>query len=132
MASGVTGWGGAALVAAALAIAGPAAAQVCRGAPPAVGQTVSGPVLHVIDGATLCIARGPTPDQWIPLRVASSVTPLPADRERLMASAFSRSLVCEVKRGRSPTPLAACTVAGAPLSDLLSQPATLSQAKTWR
>jgi hypothetical protein len=63
------GWvrsGAAAVALAALGFGAPALAQTCRAPAPAVGQTVSGPVLHVIDGRTLCLAQGPTPDQWIP------------------------------------------------------------------
>jgi hypothetical protein len=52
-------------------------AQTCRAPAPAVGQTVSGPVLHVIDGRTLCIAQGPTPDRWIALRISPAGPPCP-------------------------------------------------------
>ena len=132
MAGGWAGLGGAAVVAILTLAGAPAVAQVCRGAPPAVGQTITGPVLHVIDGESLCIAQGPTPDHWIPLRVAPSITPLPVDRARLMAAVFARSLVCTVKGARGATRLAACTLGGAPLSDLLSIPAGVSDAKAWR
>jgi CheY-like chemotaxis protein len=121
---------------AALSLAAPAVAQslseTCRAPAPAPGQTVSGPVLHVIDGQTLCIAQGPTPDQWIPLRIAATAMTLPSDRERLMAAAFSQSLECKVTRGRGPVKTAACTLAGRPLDDLLQEPATITQAKAWR
>jgi hypothetical protein len=137
-----SGWArsiGAAGALAALSLAAPAfaqmvgpSAQTCRAPAPAPGQTVSGPVLHVIDGQTLCIAQGPTPDQWIPLRIATSATPLPADRERLMAAAFSQSLECRITAGRGPVRAAACTLAGRPLDVLLQEPATVTQAKAWR
>jgi hypothetical protein len=76
------GWarsGAAAVALAALALGAPALAQTCRARPPRPpsGQTVSGPVLHVIDGRTLCIAQGPTPDQWIPLRISPAPPPCP-------------------------------------------------------
>ena len=106
--------------------------QTCRATAPTVGQTVSGPVLHVIDGQTLCIALGPTPDQWIPLRVSASATPLPADRERLMAATFSQALECRITSGRGAVKAAACTLAGRPLDSLLQEPATITQAKAWR
>jgi hypothetical protein len=114
-----------------LAFGAPALAQTCRAAPPAAGQTISGPVLHVIDGRTLCIAQGPTPDQWIPLRISVSPTALPVDRDRLMAAAFSQSLTCKVVGG-GPVKGAICTVSGRPLETLLAEPATLTQAKAWR
>jgi hypothetical protein len=106
-------------------------AQTCHAPAPAIGQTVSGPVLHVIDGRTLCLAQGPTPDQWIPLRIAPTVPALPVDRERLMAATFSRSLTCRIT-GDGPVKTATCTLAGRPLEALLSEPATITQAKAWR
>jgi hypothetical protein len=120
------------VVLAVLAFGAPALAQTCRGAAPATGQAVSGPVMHVIDGQTLCLAQGPTPDRWIPLTVLPSATPLPADRQRLMAAAFSRSLVCRVTGGRGPVKSAACTIGGRPLDALLADPATVTEANAWR
>ncbi|WP_165186735.1 hypothetical protein [Caulobacter soli] len=133
------GWARARAAAIALAVltfGAPALAQTslgktCRAPAPAAGQIVTGPVLHVIDGRTLCIAQGPTPDQWVPLRISSVVAALPADRERLMAAAFSQSLICKVT-GDGPVKSATCTVAGRPLEALLTEPATITQAKTWR
>lgn len=114
-----------------LAMAAPAMAQTCKGRSPAVGQTISGPVMHVIDGRTLCLAQGPTPDRWIPLRVSRAVAALPADRDRLMAATFAQSLECRITGGGA-TRAAACTVAGRPLEVLLTKPATITQAKAWR
>lgn len=128
------GWarsGAAAIALAALAFCAPALAQTCRAPAPAAGQIVSGPVLHVIDGRTLCVARGPTPDQWIPLRIAPAVPALPVDRQRLMAATFSQSLTCRITGG-GPVKTATCTLAGRPLEALLSEPAAITQAKTWR
>ncbi len=131
MVRGWTGSGAAAIALAALALAAPAAAQICRAPAPAVGQTVSGPVMSVIDGRTLCVAQGPTPDRWIPLRISPSVTALPSDRERLMAAAFAQSLNCKITGGGS-VKAANCTLAGRPLEALLAEPATIIEAKTWR
>jgi hypothetical protein len=128
------GWvksGAAAAALAALAFGAPALAQVCHAPAPAAGQVVTGPVLHVIDGRTLCIAQGPTPDQWIPLRISPAVTALPADRERLMAAAFSQSLTCTITGGRLVR-TASCTIAGRSLEALLAEPAAITQAKSWR
>jgi hypothetical protein len=115
-----------------LFFAAPALAQTCRASAPPVGQIVSGPVLHVLDGQTLCLALGPTPDRWIALRVSPSVTPLSVDRERLMAATFSRSLRCEILGGSGAVRRAACTLDGQPLDAVLAEPATITQAKTWR
>lgn len=128
------GWarsGAAAGALAVMAFGAPALAQVCHARAPAAGQIITGPVLHVIDGRTLCIAQGPTPDQWIPLRISPAVTALPIDRERLMAAAFSQSLTCTITGGRL-VKSATCTVSGRPLEALLAEPATITQAKTWR
>jgi hypothetical protein len=114
-----------------LAFGAPALAQTCRAPAPAAGQTISGPVMHVIDGRTLCVAQGPTPDQWVPVRISSAVTLLPTDRDRLMAAAFSQSLTCRITGGGA-VKVATCTVAGRPLDDVLSEPATITQAKAWR
>lgn len=123
--------GAAAIALAALAFAAPALAQTCRAQAPAAGQTITGPVLHVIDGRTLCLAQGPTPDEWIPVRISSAVATLPADRERLMAATFAQSLTCRIT-GAGAVKVATCTVAGRPLDALLTEPATLTQAKAWR
>ncbi|CAN5408005.1 hypothetical protein BH10PSE3_BH10PSE3_42930 [soil metagenome] len=131
MANGWTVLGGTALTTVALMVAAPALAQTCRGPTPAIGQTVKGPVMHVLDGGTLCVAQGPTPDQWIPLRISSAVATLPADRERLMATAFAQSLTCTITGG-GPVKVATCTVSGRPLDALLAEPATITQAKAWR
>ncbi|CAN5194506.1 hypothetical protein BH10PSE4_BH10PSE4_38690 [soil metagenome] len=125
-------WGGAALAIIALTVAAPALAETCRGPAPAVGQMVSGPVMHVLDGRTLCVAQGPTPDQWIPLRISSSVALMADDREKLMATAFAQSLRCEVTGGRGATRTAACTLEGRPLDSLLADPAVVTLAKAWR
>ena len=130
----IKGWarsGAAAVGFAALTLGAPALAQTCRAPAPAVGQTISGPVLHVIDGRTLCIARGPTPDEWIPLRISPAAPALPVDRERLMAAAFSQSLTCTVTGG-GLVKAATCTLAGRPLQMLLTEPATVTQANAWR
>ena len=132
MAKGWVVLGGTALASVALMIAAPAMAQTCRGPTPSVGQTVTGPVMHVLDGRTLCVAQGPTPDQWIPLRISSSIALMTDDREKLMSAAFAQSLRCDVTGGRGVTRTASCTLAGRPLDTLLAEPAVVTQAKAWR
>lgn len=131
MASGWARSGAVAAALVALAFVTPALAQTCRAQAPATGQTISGPVLHVIDGRTLCVAQGPTPDQWIPVRISSAMAALPADRERLMAVAFAQSLQCRITGGGA-VKAATCTVAGRPLDAVLAEPATITQASAWR
>lgn len=124
--------GRAALILALAAFGGPAMAGVCKGRPPSVGEMVEGPVLHVIDGQTLCVALGPTPDHWTPLLVAPSLTPLPRDRDRLMAATFSKRLSCRVTAVRGAALLAECTVDGRSLDSVMSDPVTLTEARDWR
>ena len=131
MARGWARLGAAAAGLTALAFVTPALAQTCRAPAPAAGQTISGPVLHVIDGRTLCLAQGPTPDQWIPVRISLAVATLPDDRERLMAATFAQSLTCKITGGGA-VKVATCSVAGRSLDALLAEPATITQAKAWR
>lgn len=49
-----------------------------------------------------------------------------------MATTFSRSLRCEVLGGGGLVRRAACTLDGRPLEAVLAEPATITQAKTWR
>lgn len=129
------GWarsGAAAIALAVMGLGAPALAQPCRAPAPTIGQTVAGPVLHVIDGHTLCVAQGPTPDRWVPLRIGPVALALPVDRDRLMAATFSQSLTCKVTGGRGAVRTATCTLAGRPVEALLIEPATVTQAKSWR
>jgi hypothetical protein len=48
-----------------------------------------------------------------------------------MAAAFSQSLTCRITGGGA-VKTATCTLAGRPLEALLTEPATITQAKTWR
>src|SRR4051812_16540882 len=66
--------------------------QPCTAAAPAQGQQLTGVVLQVIDGATLCVAHGPLPSQWVLVRLAG-----PQDihaRGALMAAAFAKQVIC--------------------------------------
>ncbi|MBO9710418.1 MAG: hypothetical protein J7521_19625 [Caulobacter sp.] len=124
--------GRAALILALAAFGGPTMAGVCKGRPPPIGGTIEGAVLHVVDGQTLCVALGPTPDRWVPLMVAPSLTPLPRDRDRLMAATFSKRLSCHVTAVRGPASLAECAVDGRALDSVMSDPAMITEAKAWR
>lgn len=69
----------------------PVTPVVCSAAAPAPGATFAGPVLHVFDGKTLCIAQGPTPSEWVLVRLSESDA---ADRPALMEEVFARQMVC--------------------------------------
>lgn len=102
----------------------------CSAAAPAIGETFSGTVLEVLDGRTLCVAQGPTPDNWI--RVQVSEAGGPDGRARLMAVSFAQRLTCVAGPVQVPGVLAECTVGGVPLASLLQDPTVTAEAKDWR
>jgi len=71
-----------------------AAAQTspCRGEAPAAGAQVHGPVLHVLDGQTLCVATGADPSQWLPLTLEDA--PAASSWGALMSIAFGKDVTC--------------------------------------
>ena len=102
----------------------------CTAAAPAEGASVSGPVLQVIDGRTLCIAKGPTPDQWVRVRLADVY-----DRENrgaLMAATFSKDVVCKVERADAQGAVGRCSIDGAPLTQVVASAPAQVQAASWR
>lgn len=92
---------------------------VCSAAAPAAGATISGPVLQVIDGRTLCVAQGPVPSRWVKV---SLVEPA-ADRASLQSALFARKVVCTVQGQAGDAVLARCALAETPLD---VQPAVLA------
>ncbi len=102
----------------------------CTAAAPAEGQSVSGPVLQVIDGRTLCIAKGATPDQWVRVRLADIY-----DRENrgaLMAATFAKDVVCSVERTDAQGVVGRCSMDGAPLTQVVASAPAQVQAASWR
>ena len=60
------------------ALADPCKAIPDKGSMPAYlhrGATFSGSVRYVADGDSLCVAVGPTPDQWVEVRLADFYAP---------------------------------------------------------
>jgi endonuclease YncB( thermonuclease family) len=115
-----------------LACAAPALADPCRAVPQkgpmppglAQGERFSGPVVHVGDGDSLCLAVGPRRGaDWVEVRLADFYAPelkAPGGREArdaLKRLTAGRQLDC-VSRGRSWDRVAAdCRVAGRALGD---------------
>jgi hypothetical protein len=91
---------------------------------------VSGPVLQVIDGRTLCVALGPTPDRWVRVRLADVLDP--TARGALMAAAFAKDAACGVERLDDQGVVGRCVVEGAPLSRLVDGADARLQAAAWR
>ncbi len=122
-----------------LAAAPAQAAEVCTGQTPAAGEVVRGPVLHVEDADTLCVALGATPDTWVRLTLADA--PKTGGMQRaaidqsndnprgtLMAVAFSQNVVCDVLEDSK----AVCRVGDQSVGALLKQPAAWVAGRDWR
>jgi len=102
----------------------------CTADPPAAGESFSGPVLQVMDGRTVCVARGPLPGQWV--RVVLADTEAAATRGALMAAAFARSVACiSLGAGREGV-RAICVTNGASISQLATMPDQLVAGRAWR
>jgi hypothetical protein len=134
----------AAAAAAALAIAGLAApsfaapaqagSDVCRASAPAAGAVVEGAVLHVADGQSVCVAQGPTPDEWIPLVIEG---PSPVDRHdpmltkaAMMSAVFGKKMSCRVTSTDGGVARATCSVDRKPVGLVVAK-VTTDQAAKW-
>jgi endonuclease YncB( thermonuclease family) len=119
------------LILAAVALATPALADPCKAIPdkgPAPawlrpGATVSGPVVHVGDGDSLCVAAGRGPDRWVEIRLADFYAPelrapggaqAKATLQRLTAG---RTLTCKVDHQTWDRVAAVCKLDGRSLGD---------------
>jgi len=107
-----------------------AAAEICSAAPPSRGATFAGPVLHVIDGRTLCVALGPRPDEWVRLRL-SEVAPS-TRRSTLMAAIFAKRVVCVADGDDRDGAVGRCALDDVPLDVLTGSPAVRADAAFWR
>lgn len=97
----------------------------CGGGPVAEGQQVRGPVLHVIDGHTLCVAQTPDPATWVRLELSDA--PAGATWAELMSVGFGKDVVC-VAGATGAT----CQVEGRPLSAALRAPGVKAASAAWR
>lgn len=112
-----------------LAFTDAAQAGVCEAPLPKPGEVVKGPVLHVEDGETLCVAEGFEPSKWIRLQVVDGAG-LP--RSALMAAAFGKDAVCKVESVGEGRAIASCAIEERPLAALLQQPEIMKAAGGWR
>ncbi|WP_296597495.1 nuclease [Phenylobacterium sp.] len=107
--------------------AGAAAAESdCGGAPLAAGTEVHGPVLHVIDGQTLCVARGSDPSQWVAVRLEDA--PASASWGALMSVAFAKDVTCAAQ---SVSGAGVCRIEGRSVGAQLD-PAAVRAGVAWR
>jgi hypothetical protein len=102
----------------------------CTAAAPAAGQALTGTVLQVVDGQTVCIALGPTPDQWVRVRLAGADAD--ASRGVLMAATFGKELDCRMHAADGEGARADCSLAGVSVTTLLREPEVKLQATDWR
>jgi hypothetical protein len=99
-------------------------ASICRASPLRAGQQIHGVVLHVPGADVVCIAHGPTPAEWTPVRLAQPAR----DRAALMSAAFAKTLTCRAGRdGRAD-----CQVGGVSLASAARDVAVKPIAVAWR
>jgi hypothetical protein len=106
------------------------AAAACTATPPARGESFSGTVLQVIDGRTLCVAFGPTPDQWVRVRLTDAGAGLP--RGALMAAAFAKQVVCVAAAADGEGVQAVCEADGQSVGAASGHPDASLHAASWR
>lgn len=107
--------------------AGAAAARTapCGGAAPAAGVEIRGPVLHVLDGQTLCVATGADPSQWAPVKLADA--PSASSWGALMGVAFGEDVICTAQGGA-----AICRIAGRSIGAQLNDAEATKAGVAWR
>ena len=110
------------------ALAGPCKAIPDHGPAPAYlapGATFSGRATYIGDGDSLCVAVGPSPSQWVEVRLEDFYAPElhapggEAAKRALVRAAFGRRIVCQASHQSYDRIVAACTRDGVPLGDLL-------------
>lgn len=102
----------------------------CGAAAPSLGQAFGGPVLKVIDGRTVCVAKGPSPSQWVRATLDDSRDA--SARPAVMSALFGKRVDCAVV-GRGPDgPVARCTLDGQPVGRIIESNANRQAALAWR
>jgi glucose/arabinose dehydrogenase len=102
----------------------------CTAAAPARGASFTGTVLQVIDGRTLCVANGPTPDQWVRVRLTDANPTAP--RGALMAAAFAKQVVCVAAAADGEGVQAVCEADGQSVGAASGHPDASLHAASWR
>jgi len=88
----------------------------CTAPAPVAGQPFVGPVLQVLDGRTVCVALGPTPDQWIEVDLADGKAAV--SRPALMRAVFAQRIVCVADRAGGRRVVAHCGLGGVSVGSL--------------
>ncbi|MEW5684130.1 MAG: hypothetical protein AB1942_04350 [Pseudomonadota bacterium] len=119
----------------ATALSGVAQAGVCAGEAPVGAETIRGPVLHVLNGETLCVALGADPSTWVAVRVADGLgmasTAAP-QRQTLMAASFGQDVTCRITGRGDGVALGECRTAAGSVAELAQDAAYVSAGRGWR
>lgn len=102
----------------------------CGAAAPSPGQAFGGVVLRVIDGRTVCLAKGPSPSQWVRATLDDSHDA--SARPAVMSALFGKRIDCAVVRQGPDGPVARCTLDGEPVGRLIDSSANRQAAVAWR
>jgi hypothetical protein len=102
----------------------------CVARTPALGRVFSGAVLQVIDGQTICVAQGPTPAEWIQVKIAGA--PRDAGRGALMAASFGQEVTCVVVKAVASGVEARCRIEGLALDQVMTIKAADREDPPWR
>jgi micrococcal nuclease len=119
----------------ALALGGAAHAATCGGTAPAGAAEFRGPVLEVLDGERLCVALGPDPSAWVPVRLADAVTRVstaPASRGALMAASFGQDVTCRIVGQDEQGVVAECAGERGSVGARLASRKIIRAGQTWR
>jgi micrococcal nuclease len=117
----------------ALGLGGVAEASICGGEPPSGAAEVRGPVLHVLDGERLCVALGPDPATWVPLRLSDATDPSGVERRgALMAASFGRDVTCRVVGRDESGFVGQCRTSQGSLGQRLDSPRIVRAGLAWR
>jgi hypothetical protein len=102
----------------------------CTAEAPPAGASLSGTVLQVVDGQTVCVALGATPDQWVRVRLVGAEAD--ASRGALLAATFGKAIDCRMHAPDAAGDTAECALDGVAVTKLLRDPAVKLQAADWR
>lgn len=111
--------------------------ELCAAPPPAPGAVVRGPVLHVLDGETLCVALGATPDRWLRIRLSPATSGPRRDvaspsRGALMSVAFGEMVTCALDPVGATPLTGVCKRKGRALAMAAREPNALAAGLAWR
>ena len=119
----------------ACALGGGAQAATCMGAAPADADELRGPILEVLDGERLCVALGPDPSTWVPVRLADTFTKASdasPSRGALMAASFGQDVTCRIVGRDEQGVVAQCFSDRGSVARIAGAPRTLKAGLAWR